>query len=59
MIGWKVACEIEGKEVVAEVASHPFALGDDGRYAFLVYHEACLKPVYLKYQQPLLVIEKQ
>jgi hypothetical protein len=58
MIGWKVACEIDEKEVVAEVASQPFALGADGHYGFLVHYEGRLRPIFTSYTLSVKVIEK-
>lgn len=58
MIGWKVVCEIKGKEVVAEVASQPFALGEEGHYSLLVYHDGSLKRVWFYPDNEIKVVER-
>ena len=61
MIGWKVACNIGGKEVIAEIASQPMALTSDGYYdgiVLMVYYEKKLKQITIGSNEELKVVEK-
>jgi hypothetical protein len=62
MIGWKVACIIDIKEVIAEVASQPYSYIDDGYsdgIGLMVYHDGLLKQIHYKENEPLKVIERK
>ncbi|QUM79196.1 hypothetical protein HWV01_02070 [Moritella sp. 5] len=61
MIGWKIACTIDKKEVVAEVASQPAAdCSEGGLHGMIiyVYHDSKLKPVYFSPNEDIKVIER-
>ena len=59
MIGWKIVCTIDDKEVVAEVASQPMSLGGYPGFKLLVYHDEKLKVVFLNDHESIKVIEKK
>lgn len=61
MIGWKIACTKDGKEIVAEVASQPVAeCSEQGIHGMIiyVYHDGKLKPVYFSSNENIKVIER-
>ncbi|MEH6450949.1 MAG: hypothetical protein V7765_19950 [Oleispira sp.] len=66
MIGWRVVCTIDEKEVVAEVASQPtawIAQGDYSSYThglcFMVLHENQLHQIYVNSKEKIKVVEKK
>lgn len=65
MIGWKIVCEIDGKEVVGEVASHPalwvgapYGTPNSEGMSFYVYYNGDLNPVYFRHNEKIKVVEK-
>lgn len=61
MIGWKIACNIGGNDVVATIASQPTTWvvngGTDG-IIIMVYHDEKLRQLFVDRAESLKVIEK-
>jgi hypothetical protein len=63
MIGWKILCLVDGKEVIAEVVSQPLVDLDKGyttgAYFLVVYHDTFLKTIFQDVNDPpIKVIER-
>lgn len=56
MIGWKVAIELDGKEVVCEVVGHLHS--DYGTMWLPVYYNNEIRTVSIAYDQVINVIER-
>jgi len=56
MIGWRIACTIQGKEVVAEVVGQPF--NADTEVAIPVYHDGCIVFAFFDGLAKVKVIER-
>ena len=62
MIGWKIVCGINEKDVVAEVASQPVPWIIQGSHmgvSFYVYHDNHLHQIFCSHNQEIKVIERK
>ncbi|WP_180801483.1 hypothetical protein [Vibrio parahaemolyticus] len=57
MIGWKVVCKIDEKEVVCEIVGQ--AVADEGFTGFPIYHDNCIKMVWFRGEVSLKVVERK
>ncbi|MCG6231564.1 MULTISPECIES: hypothetical protein [Vibrio] len=57
MIGWKVVCKIDGKEVVCEIVGQ--AVTDEGLTGFPIYHDNCIKMVWFGGDVSFKVVERK
>jgi len=57
MIGWKIVCKFEKKEVVCEVVG--YAMNYEAYIIIPVYHDGCIKMPWFNPEEDIKVVERK
>ncbi|MEZ8827053.1 hypothetical protein AB6E04_22150 [Vibrio amylolyticus] len=57
MIGWKIVCDFDEKEVVCEVVGQ--AISDENYFAIPVYYNNCIRMAWFSPGKEVKVIERK